>query len=179
MPDTLKPKGLLTPSSVNDLFRSFDKTGRKDVQQLISRYPYWVNEDWPIHELGKVSWYVDPDLQHISQVLTCHGDQCTLEYISNQFINYKCEVESDFPWFTRKIDAIIASIRSGALLPPIIISSCRFRSKYYVLDGFHRSLALLVNQKTTSPSKKLVNVYIGYDAGLSIVKKMIRKVSPA
>ena len=86
-PDKIREKNVHRSFlDVQSFYRTVDQIPRNDVLAMIQLYPDWHKASLDSTAVGKLHWFVHPsDSDHISQVLTNHGNDTSIASVARAY----------------------------------------------------------------------------------------------
>jgi len=154
----------VTPAEVVNYYQNTDKEKqRNDVMDMILLYPNWYLNQFPISSLSTLTWYLDPNPNHISYLLTQKGTKRNLSDVALTYLNYAHVISSIWDG-SEKIEELVNQISQKRTLPNLIFIK---GPRYYqspessFIDGIHRSLAYSIYLAKTG-NNLTISGFVGY-----------------
>jgi hypothetical protein len=169
---------LLEPAEVQDMYRSYTRSPRADVIEMIGLYPHWERQVWSCDEVGALDWYLCERPGHVSRVLSQEGRKRTVADVAHAYVQFVDRGEG-IPggWDDiGKVESMIAALGDGMPMAPLIVvpgekypnsPECSF------VDGVHRSLAYYVYHLRSGNNPE-IDMLVGRKA--PILKRMVSRV---
>lgn len=167
----------LSPAEVLDQHSRFD-TITPDIHRMVNLYPVWHQEQLTPEQLGHLTWYLDPDPNHISQILTRGGKRRSVAEVADEFLSQNRQEILERWDKAKTIWHLVDCLEKGETLPPlIIIPGSRYPDspECSFIDGVHRSLAQAVFIRLHPEKHFQIDAFVGKKA--NPVSRLIRKFS--